>query len=102
MIDGGNAGIAANRVELSGAGVLCTGLSFPSGPNDNEIRNLVINGFTSRQILFISVTNTTVQGNFLGLNAAGTAIVDGSGQGIEMCCGSSGILIGGTTVRRVM
>lgn len=96
IIDGANAGVAANRVELSGAGVLSTGLSFPSGPSDSEIRNLVINGFTSRQILFITVTNSIIQGNFLGLNAAGTAVVVGSGLGIEICCGS-GVLIGGTT-----
>lgn len=97
IIDGANGGVAANRVELSGAGALSTGLSFPSGPSDCEIRNLVINGFTSRQILFITVTNSIIQGNFLGLNTAGTGVVAGSGLGIEMCCGSSGVLIGGTT-----
>jgi hypothetical protein len=96
IIDGANGGVATNRVELSGAGALSTGLNFPSGPSNSEIRNLVINGFTSRQILFIAVTNSTIQGNFLGLNAAGTALVANSGLGIEMCCGSS-ILIGGTT-----
>src|ERR1044072_3231144 len=57
-IDGGNNGVASNRVEISGAGAFCCGLSV-SGANANgsEIRNLVINGFTSRQILSIFTNN---------------------------------------------
>ncbi len=78
IIDGANGGVAFNRVEISGAGLLSTGLSFPGGTSNNEIRNLVINGFTSRQILFITVTNSVIQGSYLGLNAAGTTIVDNS------------------------
>jgi hypothetical protein len=98
-IDGGNSGVASNRVELAGAGVVATGLQLNSSVASNSvIRNLVINGFTSRQILFLfSVTGCTIQGNFIGLNAAGTAIVDTSRQGIDMEVGCSGNLIGGAT-----
>jgi len=98
-VDGGNSGVASNRVELAGAGVVATGLHLEnSGASNSTIRNLVLNGFTSRQILFLfSVTGCTIQGNIIGLNPAGTAIVDTSGQGIEMDVGCSGNLIGGTT-----
>ena len=54
-IDGGNGGVASNRVELTGAGALATGLDLEnSGASNSAIRNLVINGFTSRQILLSS------------------------------------------------
>ncbi len=92
-IDGGN-GIF--RVELTGAGALGTGLDLEgSSASGSTIRNLIINGFTSRQILFITVSDSTIQNNLLGLDHTGSAIVDGSGLGIEMCCGSGGNIIGG-------
>src|SRR5262245_15856630 len=50
IIDGGNSGVASDRVEITGT--LGTGLNF-SGASVNEIRNLVINGFTGRQIQFV-------------------------------------------------
>ena len=87
-----------NRVELTGAGALPTGLDLEnSGASNSVIRNLVINGFTSRQILFLfSVTNCTIEGNLIGLNPAGDAIVAGSGSGIGMEVGCSGNLVGGS------
>ena len=94
-IDGGNGGVASNRVQVTGAGALGTGLSL-NGIANCTIRNLVINGFTTVEILFINVTNSTVQGNFLGLNSTATAVVSGSGTGVYTFNGS-GILIGGTT-----
>ena len=95
IIDGGNSGVATNRVELTGAGTVGTGLSL-SSISGCEIRNLVINGFVSTEILFINVTSSSLHGNLLGLNPAGTAIVPGSGIGIDMF-GPSSIVIGGTT-----
>jgi uncharacterized repeat protein (TIGR01451 family)/CSLREA domain-containing protein len=96
IIDGGNGGVATNRVELSGGGALVTGLAINSA-NNSEIRNLVINGFTSREILVIFATSSLIQGNFLGVNAAGTAIVAGSGNGIEIAASGGGHVIGGTS-----
>ncbi|MGI8957285.1 MAG: beta strand repeat-containing protein [Chthoniobacterales bacterium] len=96
-IDGGNSGVASNRVELKGAGALGTGLDLEgAGASNSVIRNLVINGFSSLQILFINVQNSTVQGNFLGLDVTGSAIVAGSGGGFQTCCGSTGNIIGGS------
>jgi len=103
-IDGGNNGVASNRVEISGGGTFCCGLSVSgSNANGSEIRNLVINGFTSREILSIFTSNTTIKGCFLGLNPAGTAIVANSGEAIESF-GVGGLVIGGTTAaeRNVM
>src|SRR6476660_639108 len=78
-IDCVNNGVASNRVEISGGGAFCCGLSVSgSNANGSEIRNLVINGFTSREILSIFTGNTTIKGCFLGLNPAGTAIVANS------------------------
>jgi hypothetical protein len=95
IIDGGNGGVASNRVEVTGAGALGTGLSV-NGIANCTIRNLVINGFVTTQILFINVNNSTIQGNFLGLNSSGTAVVAGSGIGVDTFS-ASGLLIGGTT-----
>src|SRR6266516_4858156 len=46
-IDGGNGGVATNRVEISSAGALSIGLNVNA--SSCEIRNLVINGFTSQE-----------------------------------------------------
>ena len=100
IVDGATGG--ATRVEIAGGGSFSTGLSFllASNATGSEIRNLVINGFTSRQLLMSNGSNMVIEGNFLGTNAAGTAFVAGSGGGIEICatfsCGvSDGHQIGG-------
>ncbi len=94
-IDGGNNGNASDRVELTGD-ALATGLDVQgAGSNDSAIRNLVINGFTSRQILGLFTNNLVVQNCYLNLNAAGTEIVRGQ-HGVEFDVGS-GALIGGTS-----
>src|SRR5678815_1554973 len=81
-IDGANFGVPSHRVEITGSGTLDTGLRL-SKVNGCEIRNLVINGFRGRQILLFSSTECTIKGNYLGLNPAGTAIVAGSGIGVQ-------------------
>jgi hypothetical protein len=103
-IDGGNNGVASNRVEISGGGGFCCGLAVNgSNANGSEIRNLVINGFTTQQILTTSTSDATIKGCFLGLNPAGTAIVSGSGEAVE-ASNAGGLNIGGTTTteRNVM
>jgi hypothetical protein len=101
QIDGGNAGVATDRVQISGGGTLSTGLNVSpnaSGPTNNvEIRNLVINGFTSREILVVGGSGHVIQGNFLGLDPTGASAVTNSAIGIDICCGTGSIQIGGTT-----
>ena len=94
-IDGGNNGVATNRVEITGAGALSTGLDLEgAAANGSAVRNLVINGFTSRQILLISAGSCVIQGNFIGLDATGSSTGTGNGGGIEAFA-SVGVLIGG-------
>ncbi len=93
-IDGGNNGDATNRVEITGAGAISTGLDLENAAaNGSAVRNLVINGFTTRQILFISVGSGFIQGNFIGLDATGSSTGVGNGGGIEAF--ASAVLIGG-------
>jgi Right handed beta helix region len=100
-IDGGNGGLASDRAQITNGGSLSTGLLVNA--SGCEIRNLVINGFTSRQILVINApSNCRIKGCVLGENPAGDAIVTGSGEAIE--CINSGLSVGGTTAaeRNVM
>jgi hypothetical protein len=93
-IDGGNGGVASNRVQITNGASIATGLEVNSA-SGTVIRNLVINGFI-RQIGLFPGINTTIQGCRLCLNPAGNAL-SGGGEAIETCCGTSGVLIGGTT-----
>jgi hypothetical protein len=76
-------------------------LNFSSVSN-SEVRNLVINGFTSTQIFFFGARATHVRGNFIGVDATGTAIVAGSATGIDTCCGSSGLVMAAQPAARAM
>jgi hypothetical protein len=84
-IDGENAGNSVNGLELSG---------------NNTVRGLVINRFDGSGIRINSSNGNVVEGNIIGLNAAGTAArgngaVQG-GFGIFINAGSNNT-IGGTT-----
>ncbi len=98
-IDGGNGGVASNRVEITNGASLTAGISV--GASNCEIRNLVINNF-NRQIGVFSVSGVKIQGCRLCLNPAGNTYAGGN-TAIETCCGTS-VVIGGTTVaeRNVM
>ena len=94
----GNTG-GATRVAIVNGGGFSTGVNYlsASSPTDSVIRNLVVSGFGSREILLGNGNGFVVEGNLLGTDATGTAAVAGSGIGIEMCCGSGGNHIGGPT-----
>src|SRR4051795_4825019 len=87
-------------IEITGGGTLATGLSVAAAASSSVIRGLVINGFASTQILSFGSPALMILGNYLGLNAAGTAIVANSGAGITTCCGGSVIIGGGTVAAR--
>jgi parallel beta-helix repeat protein len=57
----------------------------------------VISGNGSAGVYLLGVSNNVVQGNFIGLNAAGTAAVPNADSGVYAVGGSSSNLIGGTT-----
>ncbi len=103
IVDGATGG--ATRVEITNAGTLGTGLSFlgATDASGSVIRNLVINGFTGRQLLLSNGSGITVAGSFLGVDPSGAAVKGASnGLAIEVCAGfscgtSQDHLIGGTT-----
>ncbi len=62
----------------------------------------VISGNTNQGVLLWNADNTTIQGNYVGTNAAGTGdlnglVSDGTKSGIVVGGGTDNVLIGGTT-----
>lgn len=94
-IDGGNGGVPTNRVQISGGGTLNVGFDI-EGPSNVEIRNLVINGFTSEEILVIFGSGHVFQGNLLGVDPTGATADVNSGDGIAIVAASN-VQIGGNT-----
>jgi CSLREA domain-containing protein len=74
---------------LAGAGV--SGLRFETG--GNTVKGLAINRFAASGILVLTGGENTIQGNFLGTNAAGTAAAPNAASGIDVR--TAGNLIGG-------
>jgi CSLREA domain-containing protein len=93
-IDGATGG--ATRVAVLSDGSRSTGLSFlgATDATGSSIKNLVVSGFSGRELLLSNGTGFTITGNFLGVDVTGTAFATGSGTGIEICtgfsCGTSG------------
>jgi trimeric autotransporter adhesin len=95
---------AVPKVQLDGstAGIDADGL-IVQGASNVTIRGLVINHF-DRSGIFLTSTdgsdNNHFEGNFIGTNAAGTAITDASGQPIGN--GSAGVEINGLNAGNVV
>ncbi len=85
-------------IELNGGnlGSLVKGLDLGSGSDGSTIRGLIINRFTGTGLEISGSNNHTIQGNWIGLNSAGTGA---SANGVNGIFGlnSTGNLIGGTT-----
>jgi uncharacterized repeat protein (TIGR01451 family) len=91
-----NPGSPTPPIELAGTnlpvGGLSTGLAISAG--NSVVRGLVINRFDSVGIS-LSGSNTIIDGNFIGTNAAGTAGQPNGDTGVLINAGS-GHLVGGT------
>jgi hypothetical protein len=74
---------------LAGAGV--SGLRFETG--GNNVTGLAINSFSANGILVLTGGENTIQGNFLGTDATGTAAAPNAASGIDVR--TAGNLIGG-------
>jgi CSLREA domain-containing protein len=74
---------------LAGAGV--SGLRLSTG--GNTVKGLAINRFAASGILVLTGGENTIQGNFLGTDAAGTAAAPNAASGIDVR--TAGNLIGG-------
>ena len=81
-LDGSAAGTPANGLELRG--------------NTSTVRGLVINRFGGHGVLLAASAEHTVQGCYLGTNAAGTAALGNAGHGVAVLDSGSNT-IGGTT-----
>jgi len=82
-------------IEITNMGTLNTGLNITNG--SSTVRGLVINRFTSVEIS-IGSGPTVIQGNYIGLNAAGTAVLTSSvTTQIGIFDGTVTATIGGTT-----
>jgi parallel beta-helix repeat protein len=77
-----------------GSGTLANGLDVQA--NGSTIMGLCINGTYTQSDLFLESKGNTVQGNFFGTNAMGTA-ADGSTQTTGIVSNGGGNTIGGTT-----
>src|ERR1044072_8295674 len=79
-------------IELSGGGVRTIGLHTTAG--GSTVKGMVVNGFTLAGIRLETNGGNTVQGNYIGINASGTAAVaNGDGIRIESAPNNT---IGGT------
>lgn len=86
-----SAGInAVLQIEITGLGRLF----FFTGSDGSTVRGLVING-TSTDKIESWVNNTTVVGNFIGTNAAGSASASISGFGVRIYQAAINATIGG-------
>ncbi len=74
------------------------GLSLSSGASNSTIRGLIINSFNHVGISLQGADNVTIQGNYIGTNAAGTNALANGWSGIEFSSTSSNNTVGGRTV----
>jgi Ca2+-binding RTX toxin-like protein len=91
--------ITAPIIVLNGAsaGSSAAGVTIVAGGSGSAVRGFVVNGFAQDGIDLDGASNTTVEGNFIGTNAAGTANVANAGEGVDIDSGATDNTIGGTT-----
>ncbi len=107
QIAGDNNTVEGNYIGINAAGTgylgnALQGVFITSNADGNTIggtvagaRN-VISGNDEDGIRLDNATNTTIQGNYVGLNAAGTAAIGNSQEGINLLNTTTGTTIGGT------
>ena len=70
------------------------------GTNDTNERNIISGNTDGIFITDVGTTGTVVAGNYIGTNAAGTAAVGNSGDGVRIVGGATSTTIGGSTSTR--
>ncbi len=85
-------------IELTGnnAGTTRDGLTLASGSAGSTIRGFIINRFTGDGIEVNTSNSSVIEGNWIGLNTAGTAASANALRGIN-ALNSTGLTIGGTS-----
>ncbi len=100
--------VSGNFIGTNAAGAAAVANAFPgveifSGASGNVIGGTapgagnVISGNSFRGATISGANSNTFSGNFIGLNAAGTAALPNAGAGIQMFGGAQGNTIGGTS-----
>jgi hypothetical protein len=105
--------VAGNYIGTDSTGLLdrgntLNGIQVENGASFNTIggssisqRNVISgNNVNGMLIIGASTNNNTIQGNWIGINAAGNATLGNSANGIEVLTGAQNTLIGGSTVGR--
>ena len=87
--------IATPVIELNGNATV-GGLTLWAGSSGSTLRGLIINRFNSDGLLISNSNNQKIQGNWIGLDATGTASSANGARGVAVF-NSSGNQIGGTT-----
>jgi uncharacterized delta-60 repeat protein len=82
-------------IELNGnnVGTLVKGLELGAGSDGSTVRGLIINRFTGTGLEIQNSSNHVIQGNWIGLNASGTAASANGNKGIY-ALNATGLLIG--------
>ena len=94
LVIGDNAVLLIQLAGTSASGA--TGLTFTGGTTGSSVRGLVINRF-SLGITLSGASNMTIEGNFFGTNAAGTAALPNTSYGLFILSGAQNNTIGGAT-----
>ena len=83
-------------VELNGQGAPFGAIGLAIAASNTAIRGLAVYGFSGNgiDVLPVGANNITIQGNYVGIDAAGTAIYNGTGI---VLANSSNDLVGGST-----
>jgi parallel beta-helix repeat protein len=96
--------VVGNFIGLDAAGTNAVpngfgGVDFYFGAQNNSAISNVISGNTQDGVLFYEtgVSSNVVQGNLIGLNAAGTAAVPNGWSGVDFYFGAQNNLVGGNT-----
>jgi hypothetical protein len=77
------------------AGTEANGLTLGAGAGGTTIKGLVIHRFIEDGVL-INTSNTVIEGNYIGTNAAGDTDFGNTDEGVQI--NGSNNLIGGTSV----
>ena len=71
-------------------------MTVVAGGSGSTVRGFVVNGFAQDGIDLDGASDTTVEGNYIGTNAAGTVNVANAGEGVDIDSGATDNTIGGT------
>jgi len=84
-------------IELNGTGIVTTASGLGITAGSSTVRSLIINDFNAHGILLQTNDGNTITGCYIGTNAAGTAALGNSANGISAFSGSDNNIIGGLT-----